>query len=297
MAIKVGQILVNHTLVALSIEEALARLATWRGTAQLIANGTSLAPRIASGELVDRVFINVSRILVMRRITDDDGVLHIGGAVTFAQLAVHPLVLLKAPLLSLIANRMVTLGHGSASLAGDTVSAWPTALGALALVAMHTEARVVNLTGSQWLPVASLFHPSGICRIDSTRELIASYRIPSLDHTESVGLVISPDDQNGLACALRLLPTRDHKTQQVWALKTAFAAPMILSPGYLPAPTTDENDLKLAQAVAEAMLSHLKEFRLPAGKQYPSLVELASMAQTALNQAQTRLPFIPAALG
>jgi len=151
---------------------------------------------------------------------------------------------------------------------------------------MQAEARIVNLTGSQWLPVASLFHRSGVCRIDSTRELIASYRIPPTDDAEIVGLAATPADQNGLACALRRIPSRDHNAQLVWALKTAFTAPVIIPPGYMPNPIMDEDDQVLSQAMADAMLSHLHEFKLPAGKQFPSVVELASIAQQALRQAQ-----------
>lgn len=287
----------TSTLVAVSIEEALARLATWRGTAQLIANGTSFAPRIARGELVDRVFVNVSHIQDMRRITVDEGVLQIGGAVTFARLSVHPLVLHKAPLLVCAANRMLALGRGSASVAGDSVSAWPTALGALALVGMQAEARVVNLTGSQWLPVASLFHRSGVCRIDSTRELIASFRISPLDDLEGVGLASASEEHNSLACALRMLPARDHNMQLVWAIQTAFTAPMIISPGYLPAMSTGDNDLELLQTTAGTMLNHLQTFKLPAGRQFPTLVELASIAQLALQQARKGLSHIHTPLG
>lgn len=286
--------LIDNTNVALSIEDALARLATYRGSAQLIANGTSLGPRIARGEFLDKVFISISRILILHRITEDDGMLQIGGAVTFAQIATHPLVLRKAPLLTLAASRMLTLGRGLASLAGDTVSALPMALGALALVAMQAEARVVNLTGSQWLPVASLFHRNGACRIDSTSELIASYRIPAMDEAEGVGLVAIPDDRNSLACALRMLSALDQRAQLVWALRTTFAAPCIIAPGGFPLTTKGESEQMLAQRMAEAMLSHLSEYKLPAGQRLPRLDELALAAQLAIQQARTRTPVAPA---
>lgn len=287
--------LIDNTNVALSIEDALARLATYRGSAQLIANGTSLGPRIARGEFLDKVFISISRILILHRITEDDGMLQIGGAVTFAQISTHPLVLRKAPLLTLAASRMLTLGRGLASLAGDTVSALPTALGALALVAMQAEARVVNLTGSQWLPVASLFHRNGACRIDSTSELIASYRMPPVDEAEGIGLVTIPDDRNSLACALRMLPARDQRTQElILALRTTFAAPCIIAPGVFPLTTKGESEQMLAQHMAEAMLSHLSEYKLPAGQRLPRLDELALAAQLAIQQARTRTPVAPA---
>jgi hypothetical protein len=82
--------LIDNIHITLSIEDALARLASWRGTAQQIA------PRIASGELLDRLFFSISHILILRRIVVDDRVLQIGAAVTFNQMAGDPLVLIDA---------------------------------------------------------------------------------------------------------------------------------------------------------------------------------------------------------
>jgi carbon-monoxide dehydrogenase medium subunit len=44
------------------------------------------------------------------------------------------------------------------------------------LLALDAEAEIANLTGRQWVPLASLFVSPGVSRIDATTEMITAFR-------------------------------------------------------------------------------------------------------------------------
>jgi carbon-monoxide dehydrogenase medium subunit len=65
------------------------------------------------------------------------------------------------------------------TLAGNVVNAQPAADGSIALLALGAEAEIANLTGRQWVPVASLFVSPGVSRVDATSEMITAFRFRS----------------------------------------------------------------------------------------------------------------------
>jgi carbon-monoxide dehydrogenase medium subunit len=59
------------------------------------------------------------------------------------------------------------------------VNAQPAADGSIALLTLDAEAEIANLTGRQWVPVASLFVSPGVSRVDASAEMITAFRFPA----------------------------------------------------------------------------------------------------------------------
>jgi aerobic carbon-monoxide dehydrogenase medium subunit len=162
---------------ASSVQEALAYLMAHQGEAQLIAGGTYLMPEVQRGCCGATQLVDISRIGALKRIELEDGRMVLGGATTFARLLSCEQVAASAPLIHRAAELMGTPAvRHLATLGGNVASAQANAEGGVALVALDAEAEITNITGSQWLPVESLFVRPGLSRINSSSEIITSLR-------------------------------------------------------------------------------------------------------------------------
>jgi organic radical activating enzyme len=175
--------------MASSVEGALAYLATHRGKAQLVAGGTELMPFVLRGECRISYLVDISRIRAMKRLSQDSQDLQIGGATTMSTLLESDLVRLHAPLLYESARHLGTpkVRH-LATVAGNVVSAEGNADCAVALLALDAETEITNLTGAQWLPLASLFVRPGVSRVNSTSEIMTSLRFHILSSGQGEAL-------------------------------------------------------------------------------------------------------------
>jgi len=210
------RLLADHIQAVSSVEEALAHLAAHRGNARLIAGGTVLTPLIERGECTATHLVDISRVCAMRRIALADEHVVIGGAVTLAALVESAVVRAHVPMLYEAA--LAVEGdevRAAATLVGRMVAAEGSAEGSVALVALDAEAQIANLTGSQWMPVASLFVRSGVSRVDSTAEIVTAVRVPALGSCcgTAIGWIERPGPQQPsplvLALVLGLTPDRD----------------------------------------------------------------------------------------
>jgi len=166
--------------VASSTGEALAYLMAHHGEVQVVAGGTALMPCVQERSCRARRLVDVSRIAALKRVSWDNAYLTLGGGLTFAALAQQDTVKLHAPLLQQAAELMGTPQvRRLATLAGNLVTADGNAHGAVALLALNAEAEITNATGSQWLPVRSLYVQQGLSRVDSTSEIVTALRIPA----------------------------------------------------------------------------------------------------------------------
>lgn len=201
-------LLVDNIQVVSSVDEALAHLSAHRGHAQLIAGGTVLMPLIERGECTATHLVDVSRVCSMKRIAVADGHVVIGGVVTLECLAESTTIRDEVPIL-----REAALAVGGeevralATLVGRMVAAEGSAEGSVALVALDAEAQITNLTGSQWLPVDSLFVRSGVSRVDSTSEIVTAVRVPALAPGcgTAIGWLKGPDAQEPSPLVLALV--------------------------------------------------------------------------------------------
>ena len=225
-------LLVDNIQVAASVEEALAHLSTHRGQAQVIAGGTVLMPAIESGASAATYLVDISQVCTMRRIALTNGHLVIGGAVTFAALIESPLIRSHAPMLY---EAAFAVGgedvRALATLVGRMVAAEGSAESSVALVALDAEAEIANLTGSQWLPVESLFVRSGVSRVDSTSEIVTAVRVPLLTEGQgaALGWMAHPEPSAPapivMALEVSLAPERDTIAWASIALGTPMGIP------------------------------------------------------------------------
>jgi len=204
--------------MAPSVEGALAYLATHRGKAQLVAGGTELMPLVLRGESRISYLVDISRIRAMKRLSQDGQDLQIGGATTMTALLGSDLVRLHAPLLYESARHLGTpkVRH-LATVAGNVVSAEGNADCAVALLALDAEAEITNLTGAQWLPLASLFVRPGVSRVNSTSEIMTSLKFH----------ILSPGQGEALCRALTALermapPSPTHRSPVILALRVSL---------------------------------------------------------------------------
>ena len=228
--------IVHDCYLAPSVEGAIAYLSAHRGEALLLAGGTDLGADIEAGELADTCLVDVSQVGTMRRITREDGYLICGGAVTFAVLAEDEVIRQFAPLLRQAGAEMGNADvRQLATLGGQIASARGNADGAVALVALRAEAEIANLTGTQWLPVESLYVRNGVSRVDSTSEIITATRFHGLRAGQGMDLqrLVHPglDPRPLLVLALVVTLAEDDQTIE-WASVAVGSAVTI--PAHLP---------------------------------------------------------------
>ena len=206
--------------LASSAEEALAYLMAHDGDAQVIAGGTYLMPLLQTGECRASRLVDVSRIGALKRVSVEGPDLIVGGAVTFGILN-KPEVLPARCLLREVADQMGPRSiRRLATLAGNLVSAEGNAGGSVALIALGAEAEITNVTGAQWLPVASLFVQPGLSRVDSTTEIVTAIRARVL-HAGEGGAIETLDDSESrerpLVVMAILLALSEDGQQIEWA--------------------------------------------------------------------------------
>ncbi|UCC75947.1 MAG: FAD binding domain-containing protein, partial [Anaerolineales bacterium] len=171
---------------ASTVEEALATLASLRGQGRIIAGGTDLIIQLQRRERKFGCLVDVTRVPGLDEITLDDSYIIVGATVTHAQIERSPLIRERAPVLaeacSMVGSPQI---RNVGTLAGNVVNAQPAADGSIALLAMDAEAQIVNLTGHQWVPLASLFVSPGVSRVDATTEMITAFRFRAQAPRES----------------------------------------------------------------------------------------------------------------
>jgi carbon-monoxide dehydrogenase medium subunit len=173
-------------ILASTVEEALAALASLRGEGRLIAGGTDLVLQLQRGERSVRCLVDITRIPGINEIKLEDSYIIIGAATTFAQIERSTLIRQRAPVLAEAASWVGSPQiRNVGTLAGNVVNAQPAADGSIALLTLDAEAEIANLTGRQWVPVASLFVSPGVSRVDASAEMITAFRFRAHGPRES----------------------------------------------------------------------------------------------------------------
>ena len=175
-------------VVPSSIEEALATLASLRGEGRVIAGGTDLVIQLQRRRRTFECLVDITRIAGLDEIRMENSHVLVGAAVTFSQIESSALIREKASVLAEAASQVGSPQiRNVGTLAGNVVNAQPAADGSIALLALDAEAEIANLTGRQWVPVATLFVSPGISRVDATAEMITAFRFRAAGPKESSG--------------------------------------------------------------------------------------------------------------
>lgn len=164
-------------VLASSVDDALAILASLRGEGRVIAGGTDLTIQLQRRERQVHTLVDISRIPDLDGISLDDSHVVIGATATHASIARSPLVRERAPVLAQAAGSVGSRQiRNVGTIAGNVVNAQPAADTSVALLALDAQAEIANLTGRQWLPVSQLFVSPGVSRLDAGSEIITAFR-------------------------------------------------------------------------------------------------------------------------
>jgi len=164
-------------VIASTVEEALAALASLRGTGRVIAGGTDLMIQLQRRSRDVNCLVDVTRIPGLDEIRQDESYIVVGAAVTHSQIERSELIRQRASVLAEAASWVGSPQiRNVGTLAGNVVNAQPAADGSIALLALDAEAEIANLTGRQWVAMAGLFVSPGVSRVDATSEMITAFR-------------------------------------------------------------------------------------------------------------------------
>jgi carbon-monoxide dehydrogenase medium subunit len=168
-------------VIPLTLAEAFALLASNRGEARVVAGGTDLVIQLQQRDRSGvRCLVDITRIPGLDQIRAEDSHLIVGATVTFAQLESSALIRTGAPVLAEAAGWVGSPQIRSVgTLAGNVVNAQPAADGAIALAALDAQVQITRSSGSQWVPLASLYAGPGVSTVDPTSEIVTAFRFPA----------------------------------------------------------------------------------------------------------------------
>lgn len=159
------------------VGEALALLAQAKGRGRVIAGGTDLLLQLRQEQYVADLLIDITGIEELRQIREQDGWIQVGAAVSHTQVAKHPLIRKEARALaqgcSLVGSPQI---RNMATLVGNVITAQPGGDGAIPLVALEAEIKVVSTDGGHWVPVEKTYRGIGLSYINPSREIATQVR-------------------------------------------------------------------------------------------------------------------------
>lgn len=171
-----------------SIDEALQLLLEFQGEAQIVAGGTDVMADLRKGKINPRCLVDITRIPGLDQIEVTEAYVSIGAAVSFAAIKDSPFLKRHVHALTDAARSVGAIGiQTAATWVGNIVQAMPAADGAIIAVALGTDACVVDVQGTRWRAVESLFAGPGVSTIDPTCQLISHLRFPRPPVSNSIG--------------------------------------------------------------------------------------------------------------
>jgi xanthine dehydrogenase FAD-binding subunit len=162
-----------------SLADALNALREAPGPARVVGGGTDLLLDLQQGRQppVDTL-VDVSRVPELRQVRDEAGWIHVGAAVTHAELLSEPLVAEHAACLrqacSLIGGPQV---RNVATLGGNVAHALPAADASIALVALSAHAELATRDARREVPIEDLFAGPGQVTFDRAETILVGFRI------------------------------------------------------------------------------------------------------------------------
>jgi carbon-monoxide dehydrogenase medium subunit len=173
-----------------SIAEALEFLAHYNGHARVIAGGTDLLIDLQyaqSDHSALAALVDVTRIPEMSQIVLREDYIYVGAAVTHAAIVKSKLIETKAT--CLVESCGVVGGpqvRNVGTLGGNVAHALPAGDGTTSLVALDAEAEVAWGDGRRvWMPIGDLFKGPGQSVIDSSRDVLVSFRFRACQPQEA----------------------------------------------------------------------------------------------------------------
>ncbi len=168
--------------VAKSVPEVFAYLQQFDGRARVIAGGTDLIVQLQEAEPEPGlVLIDISSIADIRGIelAEAGKWVVVGAATTMTELEQSALITKYGRALGLgsacVGSPQI---RNVATIGGNVVNAYPAADGAIPLLALGAEARIVSISEDKWIPLEELFVDVGKSSVNSRAQLLTHFRFP-----------------------------------------------------------------------------------------------------------------------
>lgn len=176
--------MINDYMIAKTVEDALTALGN--GNAKIIAGGTDLMIDLKDGKVEKETLVDITGIEEIKKLEEAGEYIVIGAGTTHQQVMESQLIKEKAKVL---ADACSTVGsmqvRNTATLAGNVVNAQPAADGAVALVSLGAEAKVVDAGGESYELIENLYEGLTKSKVDSSSQMVTEIRFPAL--TEGQG--------------------------------------------------------------------------------------------------------------
>jgi aerobic carbon-monoxide dehydrogenase medium subunit len=159
------------------LDQALTLLKQADGRGRVIAGGTDLLLQLKKREYLADLLVDITGIEELRQIREGDEWVRIGAGVTHGEVAKNPLIRREARALAQGCSRVGSpqIRH-MGTLVGNVVSAQPAADGAIPLMALEAELKVVSCDGERWMALEDAYRGVGLSTIDATREIVSEVR-------------------------------------------------------------------------------------------------------------------------
>lgn len=136
-----------------TVEEALELKAFHSQSAQFISGGTDLVVLMNQGKIKPDYLIDLSHLSPLRRVASSNGVLELGGAVTYARCISLPAICLSEAAASVGGPGIRELG----TLAGNLATASPAGDGSTALLALDAQVELRSSRATRIIPMTDFF--------------------------------------------------------------------------------------------------------------------------------------------
>ena len=162
-----------------TVEEACRLLFEFGSDASILAGGTDLIPKMKNGFIEPKYIVNIKRIPDLDFVkVDGETVLSIGALTLISELAIHPILLERFPVITTAARSIGSLQvRNLATLGGNLCNAAPSADMAPGLLVMDSIVKMAGPSGSREMALEEFFTGPG--RVNLGRgEMLTEIHIP-----------------------------------------------------------------------------------------------------------------------
>lgn len=167
-------------LIPTSINEAISLHESYGERAKYIAGGTDVMVKIKEGKISPQYMISLRHLQGLDHIIYEKGELRIGAMVTHRMLELSPVIRKESPILiDAIENIGSVQIRNVATIGGNIVNAVPSADGAIPLITLGAEVRIIGPKGERAMALEDLFIGPGQTLL-KRGEILLEFVIPKL---------------------------------------------------------------------------------------------------------------------
>jgi len=171
-------------LMPTTINDAISLHEKYGEGAKYIAGGTDVMVKIKEGKISPQYLISLRHLQGFDHIIYENGELRIGAMVTHRMLELSPIIRKEFPILTDAVKNIGSVQiRNVATIGGNIVNAVPSADGAVPLITLGAEVRVIGPKGERIMGLEDFFIGPGQTSLKSG-EILVEFRIPKLlSHT------------------------------------------------------------------------------------------------------------------